>query len=138
VTGFLIDTNVLSELRKGARADRAVTDWFLACNGDDMHVSVLTAGELQNGIERLRRRDAKAAAALEEWLSALIDTYEDRIVPVDLDVARAWASLGVPDPVPVIDGLLAATARCHGLTVVTRNVTHFRTVGVDVLDPFAH
>ena len=60
MTGFLIDTNVLSELRKGARADRGVTDWVLACNGDDMHVSVLTAGELQNGIERLRRRDAKA------------------------------------------------------------------------------
>jgi predicted nucleic acid-binding protein len=67
----------------------------------------------------------------------VIDTYEDRIVPVDLDVAWMWASLGVPDPVPVIDGLLAATARSHGLTVVTRSITHHRVVGVDVLNPFA-
>jgi toxin FitB len=137
VTGFLIDTNVLSELRKGARADRGVTRWFLASDGDHMHLSVLTAGELVNGIERLRRRDVKTAAVLETWLSAVLDTYEDRIVPVDLDVARVWASLGVPDPVPVIDGLLSATARCHGLTVVTRNVAHFRAAGVDVLNPFS-
>ena len=137
MTGFLIDTNILSELRKGARADRGVTRWFVASDGDDMHLSVLTAGELQNGIERLRRRDVKTAAALEEWLSAVIDTYEDRILTVDLEVAREWASLGVPDPVPVIDGLLAATARCHGLTIVTRNVAHFRSAGVDVLNPFS-
>ena len=69
MTGFLIDTNVLSELRKGARADRGVTSWFLASDGDDMHLSVLTAGELENGIARLRRRDTKRAAALDAWLS---------------------------------------------------------------------
>ena len=137
MTGFLIDTNVLSELRKGARADRGVTGWFRSSNGDDMHLSVLTAGELQNGIERLRRRDAQSAVVLEAWLSEVVDTFEDRILPVDLDVARVWATLGVPDPVPVIDGLLAATARCHGLTMVTRNVTHFRTAGVDVINPFS-
>ena len=79
--GFLIDTNVLSELRKGARADRGVTRWFLASDGDDMHLSVLTAGELENGIARLRRRDAKRAAVLDAWLSEVLDTYEDRIVP---------------------------------------------------------
>ena len=137
MTGFLIDTNVLSELRKGPRADRGVTGWFRSSNGDDMHLSVLTAGELQNGIERLRRRDAQSAVVLEAWLSEVVDTFDDRILPVDLDVARVWATLGVPDPVPVIDGLLAATARCHGLTMVTRNVTHFRTAGVDVLNPFS-
>ena len=137
MTGFLIDTNVLSELRKGPRADRGATGWFRSSNGDDMHLSVLTAGELQNGIERLRRRDAQSAVVLEAWLSKVVDTFEDRILPVDLDVARVWATLGVPDPVPVIDGLLAATARCHGLTMVTRNVTHFRTAGVDVLNPFS-
>jgi hypothetical protein len=102
-----------------------------------MHLSVLTAGELQNGIERLRRRDAQSALVLEAWLSKVVDTFEDRILPVDLDVARVWATLGVPDPVPVIDGLLAATARCHGLTMVTRKVPHFRAAGVDVLDPFS-
>jgi len=137
VTGFLIDTNVLSELRKGARADRGVTRWFRSGDGNDMHMSVLTAGELQNGIERLRRRDAESADVLAAWLSEVVDTYEDRILPVDLDVARAWATLGVPAPVPVIDGLLAATARCHGLTMVTRDVGHFRTAGVDVLNPFS-
>jgi hypothetical protein len=137
VTGFLIDTNVLSEWRKGPRADRGVTGWFRSSNGDDMHLSVLTAGELQNVIERLRRRDAQSAVALEAWLSKVVDTFEDRILPVDLDVAGVWATLGVPDPVPVMDGLMAATARCHGLTMVTRNVTHFRAAGVDVLDPFS-
>lgn len=137
MTGFLIDTNVLSEWRKGPRADRGVTGWFQSSNGDDMHLSVLTAGELENGIERLRRRDAQSAVVLEAWLSEVVDTFEDRILPVDLDVARVWATLGVPDPVPVIDGLLAATARCHGLTMVTRNVTHFRAAGVDVINPFS-
>jgi predicted nucleic acid-binding protein len=137
VTGYLIDTNVVSEWRKGPRADRGVTGWFRSSNGDDMHLSVLTAGEFQNGIERLRRRDAQSAVVLEAWLSEVVDTFEDRILPVDLDVTRVWATLGVPDPVPVIDGLLAATARCHGLTMVTRNVTHFRAAGVDVLNPFS-
>jgi hypothetical protein len=137
VTGFLVDTNVVSEWRKGPRADRGVTGWFGSSNGDDMHLSVLTAGELQNGVERLRRRDAQSAVVLEAWLSEVVDTFEDRILPVDLDVARVWATLGVPDPLPVIDGLLAATARCHGLTVVTRNVTHFRAAGVDVHNPFS-
>jgi toxin FitB len=137
VTGFLIDMNVLSEGRKGPRADRGVTGWFRSSNGDDMHLSVLTAGELENGIERLRRRDAQSAVVLEAWLSEVVDTFEDRILPVDLDVARVWATLGAPDPVPVIDGLLAATARCHGLTMVTRDVTHFRAAGVDVLNPFS-
>ncbi len=102
-----------------------------------MHLSVLTAGELENGIERLRRRDAQSALVLQAWLSEVVDAFEDRILPVDLDVARGWATLGVPDPVPVIDGLLAATAQCHGLAVVTRNVTHFHAAGVDVLNPFS-
>lgn len=137
MTGFLIDTNVLSEWRKGPRADRGVTGWFRSSNGNDMHLSVLTAGELQNGIERLRRRDAQSAVVLDAWLSEVVDTFEDRILPVDLDVARVWATLGVPDPVPVIDGLLAATARCHGLTMVTRNVTDFRAAAIDVLNPFS-
>lgn len=137
MTGFLIDTNVISELRKGTRADRGVTGWFRSCDGDDLNMSVLTAGELQNGIERLRRRDARSAGMLEEWLADVVDTFEDRILPVNLEVAREWATLGVRDSVPVIDGLLAATARCHGLTIVTRNIRHFREAGVDVLNPFS-
>ena len=136
MTGYLIDTNVVSELRKGQRADAGVRRWIADCDGDAMYLSVLTAGELRRGVERVRRRDAEGAMALQRWLANPLETYADRMLPVDLDVADTWGTLGVPDPLPVIDGLLAATARCHGLTVVTRDEEHFRLAGAAVVNPF--
>lgn len=136
MTRYLVDTNVLSEVRKGNRADPGVLEWVAAVDGDDLFLSVLTAGEVRAGIERLRRRDAIAADSLDRWLAQVLAIYEDRILPVDVEVAQAWGAAGAPDPVPVIDGLLAATAKLHGLTVVTRNTGHFTTAGMDVVNPF--
>ena len=133
---YLIDTNVISELRKGARADRRVADWFAGLAEDDLYLSVLTIGEIRTGIERIRRRDRRAAASLERWLHEVLEAHRDRILPVDEAVAEEWGRLNVPDPLPVVDGLLAATATVHGLVLATRNVKDLRRTGVQLLNPF--
>ena len=133
---YLIDTNVISELRKGARADRRVADWFAGLTEDDLYVSVLTIGEIRKGIERIRLRDRRAAASLERWLHEVLEAHQDRILPVDEAVADEWGRLNVPDPLPVVDGLLAATATVHGLVLATRNVKDLRRTGVRLLNPF--
>ena len=97
-------------------------------------VSALTVGELTTGVERLRRRDEPAARALDSWLTALVGTDAERFLPVDLDVARAWGSLGVPDP--VVDGLIAATAQVHGMTLVSRKATDYMGSGIPAIDAF--
>jgi toxin FitB len=134
---FLIDTNVLSELRKGPRADPRVLGWFRSVDDAALYLSVLVIGELRQGIERLRRRDPPAAAKLDRWLHELIERHADRTLPVDAAVADRWGRLNVPDPIPAVDGLLAATALVHSLTLVTRNVRDVRRTGVRHLDPFA-
>lgn len=136
MTGYLLDTNVVSEPRKGARADVGVRAWMADRRDDDLFLSVLTIGELHTGVERIRRRDPRAAGELDTWLGRLVAVHVDRILDIDLAVVRCWAALSVPDPVPVIDGLIAATALTHGLTVVTRNVRDFRGSGVQVVNPF--
>ena len=133
---YLIDTTVISELRKGARADRRVADWFAGLAEDDLYLSVLTIGEIRTGIERIRRRDRRAAASLERWLREVLEAHRDRILPVDEAVAEEWGRLNVPDPLPVVDGLLAATATVHGLVLATRNVKDLRRTGVPLLNPF--
>ena len=133
---YLIDTNVISELRKGARADRRVADWFAGLAEDDLYVSVLTVGEIRKGIERIRLRDRRAAASLERWLHEVLVAHQDRILPVDEAVADEWGRLNVPDPLPVVDGLLAATATVHGLVLATRHVKDLRRTGVRLLNPF--
>jgi toxin FitB len=133
---YLIDTNVISELRKGARADRRVVDWFAGLAEDDLYLSVLTVGEIRKGIERIRLRDRRAAASLERWLHEVIDAHRDRILPIDQTVAEEWGRLNVPDPLPVVDGLLAATAAVHGLVLATRNVKDLLRTGVSLLNPF--
>ena len=132
---YLIDTTVISELRKGARADRRVADWFAGLAEDDLYLSVLTIGEIRTGIERSRRRDRRAAASLERWLHEVLEAHRDRILPVDAAVAEEWGRLNVPDPLPVVDGLLAATATVHGLVLATRNVKDLRRTGVQLLNP---
>ena len=137
MTGYLLDTNVVSEARKGLRADAGVRAWMADLDDDELFLSVLTVGELHTGVERIRRRDPLAAGQLDTWLDRLLVIHSDRILEVDLAVVRCWAALSVPDPVPVIDGLIAATALTHDLTVATRNVRDFRGSGARVVNPFA-
>ena len=133
---YLLDTNVISELRKGGRADANVTAWFAGLADEEIFVSVLTVGEIRRGIESVRRRDPDAAASLDSWLARLSETHADRILFVDRAIAEEWGRMNVPDPLPVVDGLLAATARVLGLTLVTRNLADVEGVDVKVLDPF--
>lgn len=132
MTGYLIDTNVISELRKGQRANRGVTRWFADHAEDDLWLSVLVVADLQRGAGLIRRRDESAADRLDAWLAALVDGYTDRILPV----AETWATLGIPNPMPVEDGLLAATAITHDLVLVTRNTTDVDRSGVVLTNPF--
>jgi len=132
----LLDTNVVAELRKGARANPHVRSWFETLDPDAIVLSVLTIGEIRRGIESVRRRDAVTAKALERWLRRLVAEHGDRILPVDLPVTEVWGRLNVPDPLPVIDALLAATAKVHGLTLVTRNVKDVARTGVALMNPF--
>jgi predicted nucleic acid-binding protein len=133
---YLVDTNVISELRKRERADSAVQAWFASIADEEIFLSVLTVGEIRQGIERIRRRDPSAATALDRWLDRVIDMHRDRLVPVDRLVAEEWGRMNVPDPPPVIDGLLAATAKVTGLTLATRNVADVERTGVDLVNPF--
>lgn len=134
---FLVDTNVLSEVRKGSRCNPGVAEWFRSPSEESIYISVLTIGEVRRGIESVRRRDVVSAAALETWLQRVLTGHADRILPVEQMVAEAWGRMNVPDPVPVIDGLLAATAKVHGLTVATRKVKDMSTCGIPLLDPFS-
>jgi len=136
MSGFLLDTNVLSELRKEARCDTGVRRWIEDIPAEAIFVSVLMLGEIRQGIERIRRRDPKQARTLEVWLQSLAMEFADRILPVDERVADRWGRLGLSQPVPALDAFLAATALVHGLTVVTRDEDGFRNTGVDVLNPF--
>lgn len=134
--GWLIDTNVLSELRKGTRTDPAVSTWLDGTSDTDLYTSVLVLGELRRGIESIRRRDEVAAAALELWLTRTMEVFADRIIPIDGAITDRWGRLNVPDPVPTIDGLLAATALERNLVLVTRNTRDVESTGVRCLNPF--
>lgn len=133
---FLLDTNVLAELRKGARGNVRVSTWFASLEPDAILLSVLTVGEIRKGIESVRRRDRRGASALERWLRRLVMEHGDRILPIDLPVAEEWGRLNVPDPLPVVDGLLAATAKVYGLTLATRNVKDIARTGALLMNPF--
>src|ERR1700756_652292 len=129
---FLLDTNVVSEVRKQA-PDAGVASWFASVPADRLFLSVLVVGEIRQGIDSLARRDRAQAEVFERWLSELVDGYRDRLVPITAPIAQAWGRLNVPDPVPVVDGLMAATALLHDWTFVTRNVTDVRSTGVRTL-----
>jgi len=137
MTGCLLDTNVLSELRKEKRCDEGVRQWFEGTAAEELFISVLVLGEIRQGIERIRRRDPAQARALEKWLLWIATEFKDRLLPVDERVADQWGRLGLQQPVPVLDALLAATALVHGLTVVSRDEEGFRNTGVPVLNPFS-
>jgi predicted nucleic acid-binding protein len=132
---YLLDTNVVSELRR-RRPDTGVLTWFDSVRSADLRLSVLVLGEIRQGVEQLARRDADQAAMYEKWLLDLVDVFSDRIVPVTVEVADLWGRLNVPDRLPAVDGLLAATAMVHGWTLVTRNTSDIARTGVLLLNPF--
>jgi toxin FitB len=132
---YLVDTNVVAELRKRA-PDPHVLAWYGTASSADLFLSVLTIGEIRLGIERLRRKDTAQADLLEQWLRGLHVAYHDHLVDVDADVAEEWGRLNVPDQLPVIDGLLAASAKVRGWTLVTRNVADLGRSGISLLNPF--
>jgi toxin FitB len=132
---YLLDTNVVSELRK-RQPDPRVLAWYEGVPSSRLFISVLTVGEIRLGIERLRRKDAVAAHALDQWLGGLLGAYADHVIGLDVETAQEWGRLNVPDPLPVIDGLLAACARVRGWTLVTRNTADLARSGTALLNPF--
>ncbi len=134
---FLLDTNVISEIRKRNRAHPNVARWVNSTREGEIWTSVIVLAEIRRGIELKRRRDPQQAGSLDRWFVQMRTKLGERVLPIDEPVAEAWALLGVPDPLPLIDGLLAATAKVYGLTVVTRNVADIAPAGVSYLDPFS-
>ncbi len=132
---FLLDTNVISEARK-RDGNSSVREWLAATPGRDLFLSVLVVGEIRQGIERLQRRDPVRARTFEEWMTRLRGEYADRLLPVTTEVAEEWGRLNAPDPLPAVDALLAATAKVHGLTLVTRNTADVARTGAALLNPF--
>ncbi|CAM3932321.1 type II toxin-antitoxin system VapC family toxin [Roseateles saccharophilus] len=136
---YLVDTNVISEARKGARADAGVVAFFrtAAAEGAALYLSVVTIGELRRGIELIRHRgDEPQAVLLERWMRTVLREYKDQVLDFDVEAAQVWGRLRVPRPEHELDKVIAATALVHDLTVVTRNVRHFRASGLKLLNPF--
>jgi predicted nucleic acid-binding protein len=136
---YLIDTDVISEARKGANANSGVRKFFAAAERDNtpVYLSAVTIGELRHGVEIIRHRgDGPQAQLLERWLNRVTDTYEDSILAFDAETAQVWGRLRVPNPKNPLDKQIAAIAIINDLMVVTRNINHFRLTGVRVLNPF--
>lgn len=133
---YLIDTNVLSDLRKQERCHPGVRRWFESVEDASLFTSVLVIGEIRRGIETVRLRDPIAANALQQWLKRLEDGFRSRILPIDAAIAERWGCLNAQRPLPVVDSLLAATALERGLVLVTRNVRDIGTTGVTWVNPF--
>lgn len=132
---YLLDTNVLSDARR--RLSPELMEWLAVQNVDDLAISAVTMLELERGIQRKERRDRRTGAILRSWLEEDVRSMVDgRILPVDERVAITAAHFHVPDPMPEMDGLIAATALVHGLTLVTRNVRDMERTGVRILDPW--
>ena len=132
---YLIDTVVLSELRKPQR-DARLTAWVARQRTTDLFVSVITIGEIERGISRQRATDPDFAAALAAWLDRVLALYGERVLPLDLQIARRWGQLSAALGNDSADLMISATALEHGLTVATRNVTDFEPTGVATLNPF--
>ena len=133
---FLLDTNVLSELRKRQRCHPKVREWFDQIPDENVYTSVLVMGEIRRGIESLRHRDPATANHLGLWLGGLEQDFTNRILPVNAQIANVWGHLNASTPLPVIDSLLAATALFHGFILATRNVEDIRRTKVCWFNPF--
>jgi toxin FitB len=137
---YLLDTNVVSELRKvrSGKADRHVSEWANSVEASDLYLSAITIQELEMGVLLVEHRDFSQGAMLRAWLNNyVLPAFDNRILAVDTAVAQRSAHLHVPNPRPVRDGLIAATALVHGMTVVTRNTADFATTRVHLLNPWA-
>jgi len=133
---YLIDTNIISEVRKGDRCDASVAAWYASILDGDLFLSTLVLGEIRKGIELARRRDRTKAEVLEGWLREVEVAFEGRMLNIDNAVSDQWGRISAIRPIPVIDGLLAATALTNGLTLVTRNDRGTDGLGAAVLNPF--
>ena len=133
---FLLDTKVLSELGKGNRANPSVSAWYATTESRELFISVLVVGEIRHGIEKKRVKDPKFAPRLEHWLEGLMRDYQSHILAITLEVAELWGSLALTQTVSEPDGLIAATALFHNLTLVSRNENDFRATGVTTLNPW--
>jgi predicted nucleic acid-binding protein len=132
---FLLDTNVISETRR-KRPDPRVVAWLRSIDSTAAHVSVLTFGEIAKGIAQRARHDPAEAETLRGWLEAMRSLYADRTVAIDTEISEAWGQLAAKRTLPVIDGLLAATALVHGMTLVTRDTRDIVSTDVRTLNPW--
>ena len=133
---YLLDTNIISEIRKGPRCHPNVAAWYSNLEEESLYLSVLVLGEVRKGIEGLRGRDAWKANELDLWLEQLQTSFQSQILPVDIAISQEWGRLSSLHTVPVIDGLLVATAKAHRLVLVTRNTQDFEDLGIQLLNPF--
>lgn len=133
---YLIDTNVISEVRKGGKCDPNVAAWWESVDDADIYLSVLVLGEIRKGVERARPNDPAQARALEKWLTTVAESFAERILPVDQAVADEWGRMSARRPVSTVDAQLAATARVHGMTLATRNVSDVADLGAEFVNPF--
>lgn len=132
---FLLDTNIVSDLRRPTRSRAGLLAWFREQPPDALYLSVITLGEIRQGIEQIRPRDGRQARNLDRWLDDLPRLYGDRLLPIDTLVADEWGRLRAGRTLPVVDTLIAATARVHDLTLVTRNEKDFTDLGLTILNP---
>lgn len=135
---YLLDTNIISEVRKGTKCDANVAAWYASIDDADIFLSVLVLGEIRKGVERARPSDPAQARALEKWLTTVAESFAERVLTVDQAVADEWGRMGAKRPVSTVDALLAATAKVHGMTLATRNVSDVAGLGADLVNPFEH
>ena len=136
MNGYLVDTNIVSELRKESRAQTSVVQWAKRVPEEHLFTSVLVLGEIRRGIEQLRSTDQLQALALERWLHRTENAFSERVLPVTSKITDAWGRISSLRPLPVVDSLLAATAIVHDLVLVTRNTSDIHDVGAALLNPF--
>lgn len=133
---YLLDTNIVSEVGKGTRASLPLVTWLGLVNSRDLYISVIVIAEVRRGIEMLRHKDPLQVRATERWLGMLVRDFDERIIPISVAIAEEWGRMNAIRTLPVLDGLMAATAKSMNLTMVTRNVRHFEGVGLQLLNPF--
>ena len=133
---YLIDTNVFSEIQRGAVCNERVRSWWESCKPQDLFLSVLVLGEVQRGIIKLERKDPRSAREYQRWLNSGLQLFAGRILSIDIRIASFGGKITSGRSLPVIDSLLAATALCNNMVLVTRNVHDVRDTGVQFLNPF--
>jgi predicted nucleic acid-binding protein len=133
---YLLDTNIISEVRKGSRCDRNVATWYESIEDSQIYLSVLVLGEIRKGVERARVAGLPHTKALDRWLATVTREFSGRILMIDQAVADEWGRMSAARPVPTIGAMLAATAKVHRMTLATRNVAHVANLGAEVLNPF--